>query len=113
MRMCAEHWADLRSAIDERGLPGLVHQSGEAAFSIKLQLRSESGKPDFDPLLNANFAIYATFLQEAGLSGLIGSVCPLCEVERGQAGLAANWINGAADDQLQRARQLGLAPAVQ
>jgi hypothetical protein len=114
MRICPDHWAALRAAIDARGLTPLVARDARTAHeAIGRSLAGEAAAEDFDPLMNANFAIFAAFLEDAGLAGLIGDVCPLCAVDAGSPGLAADWISGCADDQLAQARWLGLVPVVQ
>jgi hypothetical protein len=111
--MCADHWAALRKAIDDRGLTPLVARSGEEAMASTVrQLEGQDTKADFDPLMNANWAIFGAFLHDTGIAGLSFEGCPLCEVQKG-SGLAEDWINGAADDQLTAARDLGLVPAKQ
>lgn len=70
-------------------------------------------KHDFDPLMNANFAIWSAYISDTGLIGLSDDRCPLCEVERSRAGLADNWIRGCSEDQLQQARELGLVSGIQ
>ena len=113
MRMCESHWAALRQAIEDRGLAHLVEQSAEAAAAVlKRQLEGDMRVSDFDPLMAAWWSISETFLKGAGLAGL-GDCCPLCEVDKQQRGLAADWIDGSTDDQLATARDLGLVPLAQ
>ena len=116
MRMCMDHWNALRKAIDDRGLYGLVAKSGEAAIAsiVRHVEKTADQKADFDPLMNANFAIYAAFLEDAGPAGLCFDGCPLCEVAKSpKEKLDEEWINGVSDDQLATARALGLVAAVQ
>lgn len=111
MQICKDHWRDVREAITERGLDGLVSKDGKAAFdAMERQLRGQDDKRDFDPLMNANWAICSAYLRDVGLAGMVGDKCPLCEVEKSKPGLAANWIAGCATDQLEQARELGLVP---
>ncbi len=101
MRICQPHWKDLKQAIADRGLYKFVAGSGEEVVE-----KMEAG--GFDPLMHANIAITAAAVKDAGPEILVGDKCPLCEVENQTAGLAANWINGAADDELIEARKRGL-----
>jgi hypothetical protein len=120
MKMCKPHWDQLRSAIDARGLTALVAENNKVATErIKAQLDPNS--PDnagFDPLMNANFAIWSNALEQGGGYLIFGDengnpYCPLCESEK-HGGYPADWyITHAADDQLQRARELKLIPPIQ
>lgn len=75
----------------------------------------------FEPLLSASWAIMAHALKGAGLGLMMpnedGSErCPLCHVTKhplnpDDGPLDENWINGASDDQLAYAQELGLVPA--
>lgn len=105
----------MREAVDDRGLTAFVAQcSEEAAKVITAQLEGEADPAQaFDPLMNANFAIWSAFIEDAGIEWLAFEGCPLCEIGRQDDGLPAEWINGSADGQLARARNLGLAPQVQ
>lgn len=110
MKICQQHWDKLRRAIEDRGMTHLVSSSSsQAVVSLANQLKGTDTAADFDPLMNATGAIYATYVADAGLDSMMGDKCPLCEV----GGLAGNWINGACDDQLSRARKLGLVPGGQ
>jgi hypothetical protein len=117
MKICKQHWQDLRAAIAERGLDRFVSSNGEEAMrKVQLQLQpGESELAKFDPLLNANFAIWNNALSAGGPYMLASkpdgtSYCPLCEVESHTDIKAQEWITHAADEQLQAARNLGLLP---
>ena len=118
MQFCKPHWNDLRKAIDDRGLSGLVAGSGEkACAALVRQLEGTDDKSDFDPLMNANWAIHMAALEDGGLY-LLGTdengndYCPLCEAEKhGPPDIVADWINGCCDAQLETARELGLVPS--
>ncbi len=115
MRICTDHWAKLRKAIDDRGLSHLVAKTGEEAHAAIIeQLQGAENKAAFDPLMNANFAIWSAFLEDAGLAGLAFEGCPLCEVAKSDhPHLDDEWIRGSTNDQLEHARSLGLIAAVQ
>lgn len=143
MKFCKSHWDLLRKAIDDRGLSHLVPRGGENAIkALASQIsRGKITRQNFDPLMGAHWAIAGNVmdtLRRAGLDPLylmlteeeeapLGrSTCPLCEInllhregctnpkcvldkERGY-----DWmIDRAADDALNEARRLGLAPKVQ
>lgn len=111
MQMCKDHWNKLREAISSRGMDHLVAKSGKSAMgSLVAQLEGTATKANFDPLMNANWAIVSAYLRDVGLAGMVGDKCPLCEVEGGKDGLADNWIDGACNDQLASARKIGLMP---
>ncbi|MCB1463250.1 MAG: hypothetical protein KDJ90_12685 [Nitratireductor sp.] len=114
MQICQDHWTALRQAIDEKGLSHLVAKSGEeAVHALRQQLAGDQAPAHFDPLMNANWAIFAAFMEDAGPEALGFDGCPLCVVEQHQEGLAAEWIDGASGDQLDAARQMQLVPEVQ
>jgi hypothetical protein len=111
MKICKDHWSDMRQAVTDRGLEHLVAKSGEAAFeNVKRELAGQADKSNFDPLMASQWAIFNAFLRDAGVAGIAFDGCPLCEVDKQQAGLAEDWIEGSADDQLAHAQRLGLAP---
>lgn len=115
MQICQTHWDELRAAIKSRGLDHLVARSGaEAVASLKRQVEGEADpQEDFDPLMGANFAIWRAFLRDGGIAALTYPGCCLCRVNEQEEGLATDWIEGAALDQLAHARALGLVPEVQ
>lgn len=104
----------MKQAVDDKGMKHLVHSSAEAAHaSMVRQVEGDTTTGDFDPLLTATWAIYGQFLKNVGLAGMVGDICPLCDVDARGPSTAQNWIDGSTDDQLQHARQLGLMPNVQ
>lgn len=116
MKICETHWSALKQAIDDRGLSGLVSKDGHVAVEkAEGQLQGDVSRDTFDPLMNANFAIWSNGLRAGGLY-LMGQkddgthYCPICESEAHGGQPADWWINSAADEQLERARALGLAP---
>lgn len=90
MRCCQSHWDMMRSAIDDRGLSGLVAKSGEeAAERMKTEL--EGGQAAFDPLMSMNWHFSNAALECGGLymmtPGDDGKPrCPLCEFEKNTEG---------------------------
>ena len=113
MKFCGDHWTALRAAIDERGLTRFVSGTG-AALTDRLKqdlVQPEQTKETFDPLANATWAIYTNALDAGGLYLMSGDLCPLCEAEA--HGIEkGSWITLAADEQVDRARTLGLIPEV-
>lgn len=85
---------------------------------MTMQLQGAPARDTFDPLLNANFAIWSNALERGGLY-LMGNdedgepYCPLCEYEKKGGGKAADWITFAADEQLEKGRALGFVPGIQ
>jgi hypothetical protein len=118
MKICMPHWKELAAAIDERGLGKFVASNGA---ELKERLQAQLGTPaeekaaGFEPLANANFAIWNNALGLGGLY-LMGTdeqgnpFCPICEAVKNGVHDSAWWINSAADEQLERARELGLLP---
>jgi hypothetical protein len=116
MKLCMPHWDELKAAITARDLFRFVSSNGQIATE-KMQAQLQPGASaleGFDPLLNANFAIWSNGLDAGGLY-MMGKTpegsdyCPLCELNA-HGGSAALWIACAADEQLERARELGLVP---
>lgn len=119
MKMCQTHWAALRAAIEERGLMKLVSRNGEVLIErLEGQLIGQPIKETFDPLMGANLAIWSNALEAGGLY-LMGTTesgeqyCPICESEKHGGYPAEWWITNAADEQLNRAQELGLVPPIQ
>jgi len=71
MRFCEDHWADLRKAIDERGLTSLVSPTAEVALDrMRMELEErETIKESFDPLLHAHWAIVSNCFRLIELAG--------------------------------------------
>lgn len=116
MRMCQSHWDQLRKAIDDRGLSGLVAQSGGKAIeNLQSELEEGRTKRNFDPLMAANLAIWSNALDMGGLY-LMGAdengkeYCPICESEAHGGQPGEWWITNAANEQLEHAKSLGLLP---
>lgn len=125
MKICADHWGKLKAAIELRGLTYLVAASGEKAVAM-LEARIADPKADFkdtyDPLMAANFAIWNNALEAFGLGVMAeDALCPLCLMDKHAAECAEpecaknsglDWIEFAADGQLEVARQKGLVSLV-
>ena len=122
MKMCTNHWAALRAAIDKRGLSGLVPQDGKEAVR-RMADQMQSGTPsrgNFDPLMGAHNSILSNAVALVGLEIMQTNAdgsdrCPLCflnentrldRAEHGPAPFDA-WIDRAADDMDRAAVQLG------
>ena len=120
MKICQEHWNQLREAIEQRGMGHLVAKNGEtAAQNAVASLQGADTKETFDPLMNANFAIWSNSIQCFGIEIMAENApCPLCALDNHvkectdekcqfkQTG--ADWIGFAADGQLENAREKGL-----
>ena len=88
MRICRDHWAKCRAAVEARGMSHLV-QDGRHHFEKSVaELEGEGPAPtDFDPLMamNNNFLVRALDLGGIGVLGHNpndpegeGHYCPLC-----------------------------------
>jgi len=119
MKICSDHWAELRTAIDERGLSGFIAKDGEEAVKRLTSSLADSNALDaFDPLIMANIAIWGNALTAFGPDiTKEDAPCPLCCMDdhaknctdvgcNNETG--ADWIKFAADEQLENARQMGL-----
>lgn len=137
MKFCQEHWQQLRQKIDDRGLAHLVPKNGAVATQqMQSQLRERAvTKENFDPLMGAHWAIASNamqVLQRAGVDPLYLMMepapgrtdCPLCELNRiHKEGCREEkctldkergydfFLDLAADEQLARAREIGLVGA--
>lgn len=125
MKFCTPHWDQLRAAIKERGLDGLVAKDGEQAVAkLTDQLeKNDTTKTNFDPLMAAHNAITGRVLEIVGLNLLLpnedGSErCPLCfaqvchDAECKHPGcaiqIANDWIPSCCDAMREEAVRLGL-----
>ncbi len=123
MKFCMPHWAELKTAIDIRGLSHLVAKDGKvAADRLKDELMGVATKDTYDPLMNAHNMITCRALEAGGLYLLTGDFCPLCELdthlpaldEKGQPRPnsenkeSTNWINGCTDSVLNHCQELKL-----
>lgn len=122
MKFCADHWSQLRAAVDARGLTPFVAHGGEEA--ARRLVEGGEGRSSFDPLMGAHNAILSNALRTAGLDLMqagadSADLCPLCYLlaecrceHRGTPQCPfATWVDRAADDALARAKQLGLVGA--
>ena len=120
MKFCSTHWEDLRAAIAARGLDQFVAADGkEAVDAMVRQLEGTTEREDFDPLMNAHWAIFSKGLEAGGLylmgqpqdGSNDGHYCPLCELDKqtGPGGPSSvDWITFATNEQFERAKSLGL-----
>lgn len=118
MNMCQVHWDKLREAIRSRGLYRFVAPDGAVAAR-----RAVDGA--FDPLMNAGMAIFTHAMDKVGLhlmapGGDGTPPCPLCFLKaqcpdtahpKGECPYFETWIDRAADDQFEEAKQRGLVAA--
>lgn len=122
MQICKDHWAALRAEVKAQGMDHLVAKSGHEAMSMLVGELNQTAEATetFDPLMGANFAILAQFLESVPqgerLSAFASDVCPLCCLSPKQEGvtpsaLADNWVKGSVQDQRGRAEELGLLTA--
>lgn len=105
MRICDQHWAELRQAVDARGLsPFVADGPDEAEERVRNTMTSTTGADasNFEPMIGALLSIANNALHQFGMSAaIVGERCPLCS-------LATWWIERASREQLDTARRLGL-----
>jgi hypothetical protein len=106
MKLCPDHWEQLRFAVRVRGMEPYVSKN-MAELQKKLAAQDMKGAIS-DPLADAVAMIYQRALEDGGIYLLVGEICPLCELEKVQKGGGANWINGATDALAHEFRQRGL-----
>ena len=108
MYLCQDHWHELKNAIRQRGLWGLVPR-GEDDHIIanpRVQNGALSEPSNMDPLSLAVSLISAQSLMALGDYLLTRPYCPLCEVEENLGrGLSHEWIITDADTVLQLCRE--------
>jgi hypothetical protein len=107
MRFCADHWASLRAAIDERGLDHLISDGGPELMRRTVdQLKGDDSLNSFDPLMAAHNMILSNVINAAGLVIFTpnpdGSErCPLCYLNQNcncpEENCADKWVDFAAD----------------
>lgn len=117
MKICANHWTELKTAIDRRGLSGFIAKDGEEAIR-KITSSFGNDKDSFDPLIQANVAIWSNAIEAFGEDiNTENAPCPLCTMDYHAATCkdaecnnetGADWIKFAADEQLEIAREMGL-----
>ena len=102
MKFCDDHWHELKNAIRQRGMWGLVRSNVYAAPT-----RQEAGQAsEFDPMTTATLMISEQALMAFGTYLLSHHCCPLCEVEQNLGkGLSLEWIDIDADAVLELCRQ--------
>ena len=120
MKICQAHWDKLRAKLDEAGLGHFGVKSGEQASEI-FQQQLQGDDSAFDPLLNANFAIWSNALNNFGLEMMAPDApCPLCYLDdcaKNGCGdpnctrkhdSGDDWIGYAVKDQIDNAKKRGL-----
>lgn len=122
LRMCSAHWEALKKALDDRGLGRFIARDSEALVN---RLKSSVGdKSRFEPLFNAHMAIMTNCMNWSGMGVVLDPAkegekdrCPLCwclascACGKGIGCSLRNWIEYAADDELEEAKRLGLVGA--
>lgn len=107
MKPCQNHWDALRLAIDKRGLSQFVAKSGQEV-ARKMVDEEADKKANFEPLMGAFMNIVQNAVRIGGMYLLADDFCPICESEKNGGPPADWWIDNAADNELQRAVELGL-----
>ena len=96
MKMCMDHWAQLRRDVSKFGLDHLIAPDSKAAVGMMArQLQGTEGALDFDPLMNANNLLWEKAIAFIGLRMMTNKPdgsepCPACELRD------YNWVEGAA-----------------
>ncbi len=103
MKFCADHWDQLRAAIEARGLSSLVSDSGEKAISNLVSETNDGPTIDnFDPLMSAHNSIWSnamTVIERTYMQNPLMLMaddpehpewaCPIC---------CLNWIHADHDE---------------
>lgn len=107
MKICQDHWHELRNAIRQRGLWGLVAPSGYLTREITAkEFETKPAEATLDPLWAASLMVSQQALMACGSHLLGRNDCPLCEVEKNLGRhLSLEWIDTDADTILQVCRE--------
>lgn len=112
MYLCQDHWHELKNAIRQRGLWGLVPRSVDSHVATNGTAQNSAGlsePPNPDPLSIAVSLISAQALSAFGEYLLTRQYCPLCEVEENLGReLSFEWISTDADTVLQLCKERNL-----
>ena len=111
MKICQNHWHELRNAIRQRGLWGLVSPNRYLASHITEQeLTAKPSQAPLDPLMATSLMISEQAIMALGPHLLTRPDCPLCEVEQNLGnGSSLGWIEADADMILQVCKQRNMA----
>jgi len=129
MRFCQPHWNKLRAEIERVGLGKFVSADGHEAIAKTVASieRADLGDPprqsEFDPLLNAHWAIVSNVMGVVGFAIMVqnddgSDRCPLCFITADHLANCTmpdckirdydHWIGRVAEDQVAHAKELGL-----
>ena len=106
MRICDDHWALCRKAVNQRGMACLVAFDGKTGLeNIDRGSRGEGRTQPFHPLMSLNCHFTTRALRFRGLALLNDDEsgrphCPLCEFEKHTPGFVAEEEIGAVTDQI-------------
>jgi hypothetical protein len=115
IKICEEHWSQLKTAIVDKGMGHLIKSADEVRLAIEREINGESQLHDHDPLMSSNWAICSNALEAGGLYLMFGEeeLCPLCELEKHTPANASDWIEPCTNAELALCRERGLVPALQ
>jgi|RhiMetdeSRZDD1v2_1073273.scaffolds.fasta_scaffold3600335_1 hypothetical protein len=112
MDICQDHWHELKNALRQRGLWGLVPRGQDSHITANQRLQSAGGPSEpsnIEPLSLTVSLISAQALMAFGDYLLTRPYCPLCEVEENLGrGISCEWIITDADTVLQFCKERNL-----
>lgn len=121
MNFCLEHWDALRKRIDDRGLGQYVARAEQATRILNEVMsgaKDEDTDPSvFEPMLSASMAYFINVFEVVGVAmldpdpGTGKPPCPVCVRGRRVPAEAEEWLDIAANEQLEKAKKLGLVGA--
>ena len=111
---CYKHKMEMREAIEAKGLGHLISKSKlQSMKRVYKELNEEYAIKD--PVIHAWAAVIHYVIAHIGINKIfeldeLGNPrCPLCEVKKhGGLGSDQEWIESAADGQVEEAREAGL-----
>ena len=107
MKLCQDHWHELKNAIRQRGMWKFVPPDGPLkANRATHYLDARTAPLRFDPLTMASMLISHQALTAFGDYLKTRNYCPLCEVEQNLGtGISMEWIDVNADTLLELCRE--------
>jgi hypothetical protein len=110
IKMCMDHWNELKTAIKAAGMWDMVASDGSEAVNKFVESVDKPTIENFDPLITAHNLILQQALRVCGgaiLESDDGGTCPLCAAaDEVHKMLPANWISGAIGDCIARGEML-------
>lgn len=125
VRLCKEHWAELKSGVSDSGMKDMIFAKSEAdAYNFLQEIADADEKYGYqmvvehgkapDAMIEAYFRLLHQYTQFAGaMNAMFSTQCPVCRVEKEDADEARKWIGQIIEIELEACRKRGHVPMVQ